>query len=141
MCPEGGHVGVNGTLSNDSAEEVIFALSDTLVACAIKDNHSNVWTFTSKPTLAVTIHELTNIHGDSIDLSHSTIVQNDVGTVRYSTGALSGTCSMDVSITYDMTRGTPTADSATFSLATVGTVCGRSVARDTSVTAYAPPLP
>jgi hypothetical protein len=139
-CPEGGHVGVNGTFAVDTANDGIFALTDTLVACAIKDDHSNVWTFTSKPTVAVTIEDVTNIHGDSIDLAHATVIQTDVGTVQYSTGSLSGTCPLDISIRYDVTRGAPTADSATISLSTVGTVCGHSVARDTSTTvAYTPP--
>jgi hypothetical protein len=140
-CPEGGRVGVNGTFSIDTAGDVIFALTDTLVDCGIKDNHSNVWTFTSKPTVAVSIEVLTNFHGDSIDLAHSTTVQTDVGTVQYSTGSLSGTCPLDVSITNDVARGTPTADSATFSISTVGTVCGHSVTGDTSFTTFSPPQP
>jgi hypothetical protein len=140
-CPEGGRVGVNGTFSTDSAGDDIFGLTDTLVECGIKDNHSNVWTFTSKPTVAVTIETLTNVHGDSIDLAHSTIIQTDVGTVQYSTGSLSGICPLDISIRYDLARGTPTADSATFSLSTTGTVCGHSETRDTSSTVSYPPPP
>lgn len=138
-CPEGGRVGVTGTLSSDSAGDAIFALTDTLVDCGIKDNHSNVWTFTSKPTMAVNITELTNIHGDSIDISHFTNRQTDVGAVRYSTGAQSGRCSVDVSIERHISLRTPTADSATLSLHTTGTVCGHAVRRDTSVTTYSPP--
>ena len=61
-CPEGGHIGLNGTFSTDTSGAV-FALTDTLVACGIKDNHSNVWTFTSKPTLSVTIELPNNIQG------------------------------------------------------------------------------
>jgi hypothetical protein len=133
-CPEGGHVGVTGTFSNDTAGNGTFALTDTLLACAIKDNHSNTWTFTSKPTLAVTLEELTNIHGDSIDLDHVTLIQTDVGVVSYSTGAMSGNCPLNVSIRYGAAFHTPTADSATFSLSTAGTVCGMSVTRDTSYT-------
>jgi hypothetical protein len=140
-CPEGGHVGLNGTFSIDSAGNALFASTDTLVDCAIKDNHSNVWTFNSKPTVAVTLEELTNIHGDSIDIAHSASIQREVGTVHYATGALSGTCPLDVSIRYDLVRGTPTADSATFSVSTAGTACGHTVTTDTSfVTSYTPPL-
>jgi hypothetical protein len=139
-CPEEGRVGFNGTFSTDSAGDGIFALTDTLVDCGIKDNHSIIWTFTSKPTVAVTIEDLTNIHGDSIDLAHSTLIQTDVGTVQYSTGSMSGTCPLDISIRYDVSRGTPTADSATFSLSAVATVCGHTVTRDTSSTiSYTPP--
>jgi hypothetical protein len=139
-CPQGGHVGSNGTFSIDSVGNALFALTDTLVDCAIKDNHSNLWTFSSMPTVAVTIEELTNIHGDSIDIAHSTSIQSEVGTVQYVSGTLSGTCPLDVSITYDLARGTPTADSATFLLSTSGTVCGHTVTRDTSlVTPYTPP--
>ncbi|HEY2895958.1 MAG TPA: hypothetical protein VGJ12_02390 [Gemmatimonadaceae bacterium] len=140
-CPEGGHVGSNGTFSIDSAGNALFAVIDTLLDCAIKDNHSNLWTFNSIPTVAVTFEELTNIHGDSIDIANSTSIQTEVGTVHYATGTLSGTCPLDVSITYDVVRGTPTADSATFSVSTAGTVCGHTVTRDTSfVTPYTPPL-
>ena len=139
-CPEGGHVGSNGTFSIDSAGNAVFAMTDTLVDCAIKDNHSNIWTFNSMPTVAVTFEELTNIHGDSIDIRHSTSIQSDVGSVHYATGTLSGTCPLDVSIRYDLARGTPTADSATFSLSTAGTVCGHTIARDTSIAIpYTPP--
>ena len=139
-CPQGGHVGSSGTFSTDSAGNGVFALTDTLVDCAIKDNHSNVWIFNSMPTVAVTLELLTNIHGDSIDLAHSTLTQSDEGSVHYATGAPSGTCPLDVSITYDLSRGTPTADSATFSLNATGSVCGTSVETDTSSTfPYTPP--
>jgi len=139
-CPQGGRVGVNGTFSIDTAGAT-FALTDTLVACAIKDDHSNVWTFTSQPTLAVTIDEIANGGADSLDVSHFTTTQTDVGTVRYSTGDLSGTCLLDVSIEHDVAFGTPTADSSTLSLHTTGTVCGRAVTRDTSYTVFVPPAP
>jgi hypothetical protein len=139
-CPKGGHVGSSGAFTTDSAGNAIIALTDTLVDCAIKDDHSNVWTFNSKPTVSVTIEALTNIHGDTIDVAHSTITQSDVGSVHYATGELSGTCPLDVSIRYDLTLGAPTADSATFSLGTTGTVCGQTITRDTSTTVpYTPP--
>lgn len=140
-CPEGGRIAVVGTFTIDTTGDGIFALTDTLADCGIKDNHSNVWTFTSKPTVAVTIEDFTNIHGDSIDLAHSTNMQTAVGTVQYSTGSLSGTCPLDVSIINDVTRGAPTADSSTLTIATVGTVCGHSVTGDTSFTKFSPPLP
>lgn len=139
-CPQGGHVGSNGTFVIDSVGNAIFALADTLVDCAIKDNHSNIWTFNTMPTVAVTVEELTNVHGDSIDLSHSTITQSDAGSVRYAFGTLSGTCPLNLSMTYDVVRGAPTADSATFSLSSVGRVCGQSVEWETSsVFRYTPP--
>lgn len=140
-CPEGGRIAVIGTFTIDTTGDGIFALTDTLVDCGIKDNHSNVWTFTSKPTAAVTIEDFTNIHGDSIDLAHSSTMQTAVGTVQYSTGSQSGTCPLDVSIRDDVTRGAPTADSSTLTVTTVGTVCGHSVTGDTSFTKFSPPLP
>jgi hypothetical protein len=138
-CPAGGHVGTEGTLSIDSDVNYVFALTDTLVACGVYDNHSNLWTFTSKPTLAVTIEQPTNIHGDTIDLAHATLIQFDVGTVGYTTGTRSGKCSLDVGIRLDITHGTPTPDSTTVSRSTVGMVCGHSVMWDTTTTAYTPP--
>ncbi len=139
-CPQGGHIGTGGTFSIDSVGDAIYALTDTLVDCAIKDNHSSVWTFNSKPTVAVTLDERTNIQGDSIDVAHSTLTQTDVGSLQYSTGNLSGTCPLDISLTFEIVRGTPTADSARFSVSTTGKVCNRSVTRDTSVTVpYTPP--
>jgi len=140
-CPEGGRIAVIGTFTIDTTGDGIFALTDTLADCGIKDNHSNVWAFTSKPTVAVTIEDFTNIHGDSIDLAHSSTMQTAVGTVHYSTGPLSGTCPLNVSIRDDVTRGTPTADSSTLTVTTVGTVCGHSVTGDTSFTKFSPPLP
>lgn len=105
------------------------------------DNHSNVWSFASKPTVWVIIDEPTNIHGDTMDLAHFKLVQFDVGTVHYTTGSLSGTSSLDVGTRFDITRGTPTADSATISLSTLGTVCGHSVLWYTTTTTYSSPLP
>ena len=137
-CPEGGHIGLNGTFSTDTSGGAVFALTDTLVACGIKDNQSNVWTFTSKPTLSVTIDLPTNIHGDSIDVSHSSLLQFDAGSVGYSMGAVSGTCAVDLGTRYDLVRGSPTADSTTASLSTTGTLCGHSVMRDTTMTIYTP---
>lgn len=122
-CPEGGRIAVIGTFTIDTTGDGIF------------------WTFTSKPTAAVTIEDFTNIHGDSIDLVHSSTMQTAVGTVQYSTGSLSGTCPLDVSIRNDVTRGAPTADSSTLTVSTVGTVCGHSVTGDTSFTKFSPPLP
>ena len=138
-CPAGGHIGTEGTFSIDNAGTSVFALTDTLVACGVHDDHSNLWTFTSRPTLDVTIDAPTNIHGDTIDLTHSTLIQFDVGTVGYTTGTLSGKCSLDVGIRLDITRGTPTPDSTTVSRSTVGKVCGHSVMWDTTTTAYTPP--
>jgi hypothetical protein len=136
-CPEGGHIGLSGTFSADTAGST-FALTDTLVACGVKDNHSNVWTFTSKPTLSVSIVLPTQIHGDSIDVAHSTILQFDVGSVGYSTGAVSGTCAVDLGTRFEVDRGSPTADSTTSSLATTGSLCGQSVMLDTTLTTYTP---
>jgi hypothetical protein len=138
-CPEGGHVGTEGTFSIDDDGNNVFALTDTLVACGVHDNHSNLWTFTSKPTLAVTIEQPTNIHGDTIDLAHAILIQSDVGTVAYTTGTLSGTCPLDVTITLDFTHGTPTPDSTTVSRSTTGMVCGHPVTWDTTTTTYTPP--
>jgi hypothetical protein len=137
-CPVGGYVRSDGTLSIDDAGNSLFASTDSLVGCGVVDEHSNTWTFTSKPTIAVTIAVPTNIHGDSIDLGHSTLIQSDAGTVAYTTGALSGKCSLDVTITLDITRGSPTADSTTVMRSTAGTVCGHSVTWDTTTTALTP---
>jgi hypothetical protein len=138
LC-SGGHVGTNGTFSIDTSGNTIFALTDTLVACGVYDNHGNFWTFTTKPTLAVTMEVPTNIHGDSIDLAHSTLIQSVVGTVGYTTADLSGTCSVNVIVRLDVTRDTPAADSATVSLSTAGTVCGRLMTRYTTTTTYPTP--
>ncbi|MEP7087193.1 MAG: hypothetical protein ABI884_07650 [Gemmatimonadota bacterium] len=139
-CPKGGRIATIGSVVTDTAGNLVTALTDTLAKCAVADNHSNVWTFTSKPTLAVTIVDSTIIHGDTIDSSHSAFTQTNVGTVQYSTGSHSGTCPLDVSIDFAVDRGIPTADSATYSIHTRGTVCGRSVSRDVSSTLpYAPP--
>jgi hypothetical protein len=128
-CPQGGRVGSSGTFSTDSIGSSVFALTDTLVDCAMKDNHSNVWTFNSTPTVAVTI-----------DLTYSTTIQTDVGSVHYATGSMSGSCPLNLTIRYDVARGTPTADSATISTSMTGTMCGRTIASDTSSTIpYTPP--
>ncbi|MBA2685910.1 MAG: hypothetical protein H0U66_15615 [Gemmatimonadaceae bacterium] len=140
-CPKGGRIATIGSVMTDTVGNGVITLTDTLAECAATDNHSNVWTFTSKPTMAVTIVDSTNIHGDTIDSSHSALTQTNVGTVQYSTGSRSGTCPVNVSIDFAVDKGVPTADSATFSLHTRGTVCGRSVSRDTSSTLpYTPPL-
>ncbi len=133
-CPEGGRVGVNGSFTSDSAGNGVFILTDTLVDCAVKDDHSNIWTFTSEPSIAATITELSNIHGDTIDLSHSTLLETDSGSVHYATGSLSGTCPIQLSSRIGVSRGVPTADSATLSLSTAGTICGHTVKRDTAST-------
>jgi hypothetical protein len=140
-CPEGGRVAVNGVFTGDSAGNGIFILTDTLVDCAVKDDHSNIWTFTSTPSIAATITELSNIHGDSIDLSNSTILLTDSGSVQYSTGSLSGTCPIQLSGRIEVSKGVPTADSATLSLSTAGTICGHTITRDTTSTiSYTPEL-
>lgn len=140
-CPEGGRVGVNGIFTSDSAGNGIFILTDTLVDCAVKDDHSNIWTFTSEPSIAATITELSNIHGDTIDLSNSTLLETESGSVHYSTGSLSGTCPIQLSSRIEVAKGVPTADSATLSLSTAGTICGHTVTLDTtSTTGHVPGL-
>ena len=133
-CPEGGRVGVNGIFTSDSAGNGIFILTDTLVDCAVKDDHSNIWTFTSRPSVAATITELSNVHGDTIDLSNATLLQTDSGTVQYSTGSLSGTCPVQFSSRIEVSKGAPTPDSAVLSLSTAGTICGHTFTRDTTTT-------
>jgi hypothetical protein len=131
-CPEGGRLAVNGTFAPDDSGHIVFALSDTLVECGIKDNKSNVWTFTTQPTLEISIVE--GFASDTTGGPELTARQTDVGRVKYTTGSLSGTCSMDVLIQTEYFFHTPTADSSTVSLHTEGTLCERSVARDTSIT-------
>jgi hypothetical protein len=138
-CPEGGRLGVNGTFSPDDSGHILFALSDTLVDCGIRDNKSNVWTFTSQPTLEISIVE--GFDGDSTDVQQFTVRQTDVGRVKYATGSLSGVCSMDVAIQSVYSFHTPTADSTTLSLHTAGSLCGRSLARDTSIKMAVPSPP
>lgn len=138
-CPEGGRLAVNGTFSPDDNGHIVFTLSDTLVDCGIKGNNSNVWTFTTQPTLEISIVE--GFESDSTDASKLTARQTDVGRVKYATGSLSGTCSVDMVIENETSFHTPTADSVTVSLHTEGTLCGRSVAGDTSITTFVPPPP
>ncbi|HMI57112.1 MAG TPA: hypothetical protein VK511_03640 [Gemmatimonadaceae bacterium] len=138
-CAEGGRVSTSGTFSNDADGNGIIALTDTIVDCALRDR-STVWTFTSKPTITATIVDSTNIHGDSIDVSHSAFTQAVAGRMHYSSDAASGTCTLNVSIAFVLDRFVPTADSATISVHTRGTVCGQSVSQDeTSTFPYTPP--
>jgi hypothetical protein len=138
-CSSGGHIGSGGTFSTDDAGNTLYALTDTLEACGETDNLGNLWFLTSKPTLEVTVEVPTNIHGDSIDVAHSSLVQSVVGILAYSTLDLTGTCSVNVINRLDVSRGTPTADSTTVSLSSVGTLCGRPVSRYTSSTAPSSP--
>ncbi|HEV7705148.1 MAG TPA: hypothetical protein VGO46_12690 [Gemmatimonadaceae bacterium] len=136
-CPEGGHVGVDGSFSANDDGQIVFSLSDTLVECGIADDKSNVWIFTTKPTLETTVVETAD--GDSTEAPTLTISETDVGRLKYATGSLSGTCSMNATITSEFLLHTPTADSNTVSVHTTGTLCGRTLASDTSITTAAPP--
>jgi len=127
-CPEQGRLGISGTGSTDSLGGLHLLTTDTLADCGIKDSHGDVWRFTSQPVLTTTL-DLTSTDVADFDIAHT-----DVGSVTYSTGALSGTCSIDVAIASHTTIGSPTADSATTSIHTDGTVCGRTVSRDTVIT-------
>lgn len=136
-CPEGGHVGVDGSFSANDNGQIVFALRDTLVECGIADDKSNVWIFTTKPTLEISVVESTD--GGSTEAPALTISETDVGRVKYSTGSMSGTCSLNAMITSEYLLHTPTADSNTVSVHTTGTLCGRTLASDTSITTAAPP--
>ena len=139
-CPEGGGVSIIGTFSFDADGNGIIAMTDTLADCAIRDR-STVWTFTSKPTITATLVDSTNIHGDSIDIAHSAFTQTVEGRVHYSSDATSGTCSLNLSIAFVLDRFVPTADSATISVHTRGTVCGQTVSQDeTSTIPYTSPI-
>ena len=137
-CPEGGRIGIQGAFSPDGSGGLLFTLSDTLVDCGIKDNKSTVWIFTSQPTLEISILEE---FGDSTEVPQLTVQQTDVGRVRYSSGSLSGACSMNLVFHSEYSFRTPTADSTTISLHTTGTLCGRAQARDTSITIAVPSPP
>jgi hypothetical protein len=138
-CPQGGYIGVDGTFGGNDSGDIVFAISDTLVACGIKDKEQNVWTFTTKPTLELSIIEA--FEGDSTDVPILTVRESDVGRVNFSVGSTSGTCSMNVAVQTKFLSHSPTADSMTTTLHTTGTLCGRSIASDTSLTIFAPPLP
>jgi len=127
-CPEQGRLGISGTGSTDSLGGLHLLTTDTLADCGIKDSHGDVWHFTSKPVLTTTL-DLTSTDVADIDIAHT-----GAGSVMYSTGSLSGTCPIHVAVASHITIGSPTADSATTSIHTDGTVCGRSVSRDTVIT-------
>ena len=127
-CPEGGTIDVSGSIDDPSGNLHLVTV-DTLEACAIKDFHGSVWTFNSEPVITTTL----DVSG--FGESSLTLVQSDSGKVRFSSGALSGTCSIKVAIGDQILIGSPTADSATVTLHTTGTVCGRPVVRDTVITA------
>jgi hypothetical protein len=142
-CPEGGHIGVDGTFTlGDGGGSSLYTISDTLVDCGIRGNDSNVWTFTTQPTLEVSIVQ--GYNGDSTEIGDSTgfaqlnFRQTDVGRLNYTSESLSGSCAVDLVVENKFTFLTPTADSATISLHTTGTLCERSVERDTSVTIFVP---
>ena len=127
-CPEQGRLGISGTGATDSLGGLHLLTTDTLAACGIKDSHGDVWRFTSQPVLTTTL-DLTLTDVADFDITHT-----DAGSVTYSTVALSGTCAIDIAIASHTAIGSPTADSATTSIHTDGTVCGRTVNRDTVVT-------
>jgi hypothetical protein len=138
-CPEGGHLGVHGSLSANDAGQIVFALSDTLTDCGIVDDSSIVWTFTTQPTIESSIVE--SVPSDSTEQPALTIQENDAGQVKFATGSLTGTCSIDVTVETQFFFHTPTADSNTVTTHTSGSLCDRALASDTSVTTAAPAPP
>jgi hypothetical protein len=126
-CPQGGRMAVSGTLS-DASQNVHLVTTDTLDACATKDSRGDVWTFTTKPAFTATL--------DVSGLGESTITtaETEAGRVRFSSGELSGTCSIDLALNTQLVIGSPAADSATMTLHSSGTLCGRSVATDAVIT-------
>jgi hypothetical protein len=77
-------------------------------------------------------------NGDSTGFAQLNFKQTDVGRLQYSSGSLSGSCAVDIVVENQFAFQTPTADSATISLHTTGTLCERSVERDTSITIFVP---
>jgi hypothetical protein len=127
-CPEEGRLGVGGNGSVDSLGALHLVTTDTLADCGIKNSQGEVWRFTTKPVIA------TSLEVGISNLPNVEIAQTDVGRVHFSSGSLSGTCSIDVSIGAHMAIGSPTPDSATTSIHSEGTVCGHSVSEDTVIT-------
>lgn len=127
-CPEQGHLGIVGTSTLDSLGALHIATTDTLVDCGIKDSHGDVWRFTSDPVLITTLDVV------PFDLTAVEISQSDAGRVAYTSGPLTGSCSIDVAITSHLAPHSPTPDSVTTSIHTEGMVCGHSVSRDTVIT-------
>jgi hypothetical protein len=126
-CSQGGRVAVAGTLSTASGN-FHMVTNDTLDACATKDANGDVWTFTTQPTLT-SILDISGYGESTI-----TTVETDDGKIRFSSGTLAGTCSIALSLNTQLAIGTPTADSATMTLHSAGSVCGRSVTSDAVVT-------
>lgn len=127
-CPEQGRLAVSGTSTLDSLQALHIATTDTLVDCGIKDSHGVVWRFTSDPVLTTTLDVV------PFGLTAVAISQSDAGRVAYTSGPLSGSCSIDVAVTTHLLPQSPTPDSVTTSIHTEGTVCGQSVSRDTVIT-------
>lgn len=126
-CPQAGRIAVSGTL-NDVSGNFHLVTTDTLDACATKDSQGDVWAFTTKPAFTSTL--------DVSGFGESTIttVETEAGRVRFSSGELSGTCSINLALNTQLAIGSPTADSATMTLHSSGTLCGRSVATDAVIT-------
>lgn len=121
-CPLGGRVEIAGGYTIDSVFYYDYALTDTLSDCAARGDDGTEWQFNSLPVINTRIL----VHAEFAD--SITESRSDSGTIRYSSGSLTGSCYVNLAT---VAHG-GTSSTSVF-IRAIGTVCGRAVNDDTSI--------
>jgi hypothetical protein len=117
-CPGGGNFAVSGSysysLSGNNAT-LSGTVNETPSGCKGSGGDGTTWTLNGNPRLTLSINETVNSSTGAVSATF-----HETGGVSFSTTSKSGSCSIDVNITYSYTAG---AVSGHYS----GTVCGQTL--------------
>jgi len=126
QCPVGGtisFVGIVSASSSSSTSASHYAVTADFRDCAARGDNGEVWTFNTSPSIALVL--------DVTRSSESTLADgSESGTVTWSNGTRTGSCTIDVtsSALYTMSN-------RSYDILVSGTVCGTPVDKHTVVQA------
>jgi hypothetical protein len=116
-CPAGGTTSVRGTSSvNEATGAVTVDIRQDYTRCAVTVASNRTWTFNGDPDIRFRFTSSVNASTGNVSLSGT-----QVGAVRFTSGAQSGRCSIDLSMSITET---------TYSIS--GRVCGQQVSETIS---------
>ena len=129
-CPNGGTMTDAGIINaNEQTNVITFSSTQTFTACKATSTSGRLWTFDSNPNLTSTFTMTSNEETGAFSMTGS-----QTGGLRVASDLGSGACEFDVSYTMNITPVPGTEGEFTVTGSVSGTVCGRSIEVDLSVT-------
>jgi hypothetical protein len=122
-CPNGGSATVNGSVDDHgTTTSATVAITQSFSGCKSTSSRGRVWTFDGDPNIATNLSVTSNPTTQAF-----TITGTQVGGVRFSSDLGSGSCAINLNISFS-------GDEDSFEASINGTACGHNIQQSISIT-------